>query len=70
MNRIAQYSHFQRPLWRWGRFGNEEVEPDLHSHQIRHFDPARGQWLNEEPIANASGDANLHPYVRAAPPAT
>jgi hypothetical protein len=68
MNRTAR--HFQRPTWRWDHFGNEDVDSDLQAHQTRYFDPTPGQWLNEEPIANASGDANLHPYVRAAPPAT
>jgi hypothetical protein len=29
----------------------------------RHFDPAPGLWLDENPLGDESGDDNLHPYV-------
>jgi RHS repeat-associated protein len=67
VNRIARYFE---PEWRQFTGREFDPEPALQSHYTRHFDPTPGQWLSEEPIANESGDATLHPYVRAAPPAT
>jgi RHS repeat-associated protein len=67
MNRIARYFAPE-----WPQFTGREFDPEpaLQIHHTRHFDPTRGQWLSEEPIANASGDARLHRYVRPAPSAT
>ena len=38
----------------------------VESHQLRHFDPTVGQWLNEEPIGY-QGDGDLHRYVSNRP---
>ena len=38
-----------------------DKETGLQSNQLRHFDPAVGRWLNDEPVGY-HGDANLHRY--------
>jgi RHS repeat-associated protein len=44
-----------------GRAPDKEaaVEPNL----LRHFDPAVGRWLDDEPVGHAAGDANQHRYA-------
>jgi RHS repeat-associated protein len=39
-----------------------DEEIGLCRHDIRHYDPAAGQWISDEPIAFAGGDPNLVRY--------
>jgi RHS repeat-associated protein len=38
-----------------------DKEAGLQLNQLRHFDPAVGRWLDDEPVGY-HGDANLHHY--------
>jgi RHS repeat-associated protein len=39
-------------------------EAGVESNQLRHFDPAVGRWLDEEPVGYAAADAKtLHRYA-------
>jgi len=42
-------------------FKGRALDKEPQSSQLRHFDPAVGRWLDEEPVGY-QGDANLHRY--------
>ncbi len=44
-----------------------DAELDLYLAGARHYDPAAGRWLSEDPIRLAGNDHNLYRYVRNNP---
>jgi RHS repeat-associated protein len=40
-----------------------DKEAVVESNQLRHFDPAVGRWLDEEPDGYQGDDDTLHRYV-------
>jgi len=48
-----------------------DTEAGLQYNRARHYDPAVGRWLSQDPLGLEAGEENLSPYARppeAAPP--
>ena len=53
---------------RYGYTGREhDAESGLIYYRARHYDPALGQFLQQDPIGFAAGDLNLYAYVENDP---
>ncbi len=44
-----------------------DLATGLHNHQLRHYDPTPGRWLDESPVGYEGDDANVTPYVGRKP---
>ena len=54
--------------FRFGYTGREvDEESDLYYYRARYYDPSVGQFISEDPIGFAAGDANLYGYVGNSP---